>query len=932
MKKIIPLLMIFMLVAGALPVQASRGYPASTGALQPAGFQIDLNTDNGVVDSAAWNSIPVLVEDPAGDSDGFDHDLINAWLAEDTQNPTEYFLFRIQEAPKYGHQAWFSLDCDGNLDTPPDRVAPDAAGFQNAGDRQIFVDGSASVDQITVYGFQPSRIITQTPIKSSEIEFIGVEGESGGNRDYEFRVAKSKLGDCATKTFRVMVSTVDDDSAIVDYTPVGVKLEKFMEVTQGIQNLNNDLPLLEGRQTFVRVFFNVNYRTMKLEDIRLKVLRDGQPVAGTPLSPDNAGGYVPKEKGIDRYHDWGGPYFIIPSSELHGSLDLRFEQDYTDLVDNTQKQIVLDRSISFQPAQPINLRVVSLHMHVASDPHQPELVVPTSAFGPSLLGMYRHLPTPLIIARNAPTVLLPSGHGTLHANEWQMNTELGQALVLDDLGRLRDQERLANNLSHLYYLGLVHPEVDTIRPGGFSVAGLATLHSGLFWSKNNVVDAPSWFRESSYTAAHELMHAAGQQHISCTGSEGDPDPTYPWPFPKCKLADLDANGYAGMDVYYRYLGFDFSTVLKPKVSTNADTEIDLEVAYPLMGYKFFQWVSPWEYCQMMGILAGVPCSVTFKADGALLARLQLHEKAPLEAQAGPYLSLRGVVDITGAVAEVRSIIEMTDLPANYVEPAASDYVVELRDADGNLLDSRKLEATGGEGDTVAFPFWAILPKPAGLAKVQVRQGTTLLGEQIASDHAPSVTLTSPNSGSLASGQVVTWDAADQDGDTLSYDLLYSRDGGVSWTALAINWPETSFTLGDLSGLGGAQNAILRVDAYDGFHTASDASDGALTLADQAPTVMLGLQADTVVHLQPGSTLLALAIASDPEDGPLSGASITWSSSLDGAIGIGDQLYATGLTPGVHTVTVTATDSQGHTAQATFQAFVGYRLFVPSLYK
>jgi glucose/arabinose dehydrogenase len=57
-------------------------------------------------------------------------------------------------------------------------------------------------------------------------------------------------------------------------------------------------------------------------------------------------------------------------------------------------------------------------------------------------------------------------------------------------------------------------------------------------------------------------------------------------------------------------------------------------------------------------------------------------------------------------------------------------------------------------------------------------------------------------------------------------------------------------------------------------------------------------------------------ASDPEDGALSGASLAWSSNLNGALGTGDSIQITTLSAGNQVVTLTATDSKGITATAT----------------
>jgi hypothetical protein len=66
----------------------------------------------------------------------------------------------------------------------------------------------------------------------------------------------------------------------------------------------------------------------------------------------------------------------------------------------------------------------------------------------------------------------------------------------------------------------------------------------------------------------------------------------------------------------------------------------------------------------------------------------------------------------------------------------------------------------------------------------------------------------------------------------------------------------------------------------------------------------------------GNTVTFTGTASDAQDGTLSGASLVWTSSLDGAIGTGASFTKSNLTLGSHTITLTATDSGGLTGTAS----------------
>ena len=72
---------------------------------------------------------------------------------------------------------------------------------------------------------------------------------------------------------------------------------------------------------------------------------------------------------------------------------------------------------------------------------------------------------------------------------------------------------------------------------------------------------------------------------------------------------------------------------------------------------------------------------------------------------------------------------------------------------------------------------------------------------------------------------------------------------------------------------------------------------------------------------PYSVILS-AEAQDVEDGPLTGESVVWTSSLDGVLGTGAELVVGELSPGQHLITVKATDSNGNESAASFDLTAG----------
>jgi hypothetical protein len=66
----------------------------------------------------------------------------------------------------------------------------------------------------------------------------------------------------------------------------------------------------------------------------------------------------------------------------------------------------------------------------------------------------------------------------------------------------------------------------------------------------------------------------------------------------------------------------------------------------------------------------------------------------------------------------------------------------------------------------------------------------------------------------------------------------------------------------------------------------------------------------------GTSVQFTGSGSDPEDGALTGASLVWTSNINGQIGTGTSFSTSSLSVGTHTITLTATDSKGAKGTAT----------------
>jgi len=165
--------------------------------------------------------------------------------------------------------------------------------------------------------------------------------------------------------------------------------------------------------------------------------------------------------------------------------------------------------------------------------------------------------------------------------------------------------------------------------------------------------------------------------------------------------------------------------------------------------------------------------------------------------------------------------------------------------------------------------------------------------------APVVTITAPADGtSVSDGTSITFTGTAND----------AEDGDIS---AGISW---SSSLDGALGTGASTSATLSVGTHtiaasatdSGSLSGSDAITVTVTgIPNTAPVVTITAPADGT-SVSDGTSITFTGTANDAEDGDIS-TGISWSSSLDGALGTGASTSAT-LSVGTHTISASATDS------------------------
>lgn len=276
-------------------------------------------------------------------------------------------------------------------------------------------------------------------------------------------------------------------------------------------------------------------------------------------------------------------------------------------------------------------------------------------------------------------------------------------------------------------------------------------------------------------------------------------------------------------------------------------------------------------------------------------------------------------------ATVSLTVESNDPPAaSIASPADGDTIGEgaplpLRGSatdpqegplsGGSLVWSSSLDGELGAGEEMTrddlsvgtHSIRLVASDPQGLAD------TASVTVTVEANGQPSVTIDQPADGAaFDEGESVTFQGSatdPEDGTLTGNDLTWSSD---------------------LDGDLGTGEQVTRSDLSPGSHTITlTATDGrnaststsiALDI-EGAPAVTVSSPADRTVFAE-GDAITFEGSADDPTEGALSGSSLRWASDADGELGTGESLTLSTLSGGPHLVSLTATDSDGHTGSDT----------------
>jgi hypothetical protein len=691
---------------------------------------------------------------------------------------------------------------------------------------------------------------------------------------------------------------------------------RAIEVAQTVQDWLNSVPLIAGKATLVRVFFQAPPgSTETISGVRghLRGYRKGTELFFSPLPPSAR----PREA-IAPLQD-----ISQLRASLKDSLNFELPRDWT--TDELSLKFEPENVVAEfkEPAEPGGAPADGiLNLKFKPMPALPIVFHFTTEFNKDGVGRRADLSQ----VKNLVQLLI-ADFPVANLN-WSFGSELliehSEIPEVEEFYKVYDQIR--TDPSYLSCSGLMKCPLgqallpifsengDDIQIGG----GLAEAIPGVLSTARLGFTTPEF---TSQAAAHELGHCLGRPHTFPAFAEPITDgPSTLFPGTCGEFAAFDSAPFP----YYERVAdefFAFRPVLGP-LSHGADSQV-----YGSWLGEFHEWtiLNPNSHFDLMSYCSRRvtwPSKYTYER---LMDAIQLRfgsPQAPLTAlhalaTAAPgamHLIIRGAVDLAQNTAELMPVRRLP-APEGRQMPGPGPYSLVLLNKAGAALQSFSfVPSLPTEGGSKADIFF-IVPEPANFGGIEIRKGDAPLLTRVA-NNPPVVKVLSPNGGELLDTDQVTirWQAQDAEGDSLRYFVDYSPDNGATWTGLASDRRETQCTVPRYL-LKGSNTGLIRVEGSDGLLSSSDVSDTTFRVKDNPPIVLL-LSEPALLNSDQRALLQATVF--DPEDGNLSGANIAWSSSVNGVLGSGLTLEvaASQLRLGAQQITVTATDTFGNHGQAS----------------
>jgi hypothetical protein len=465
-----------------------------------------------------------------------------------------------------------------------------------------------------------------------------------------------------------------------------------VEVTQGIQDDKQSVPLLSGRTTFVRTFFDVTASTPVAVTGKLTLT---DPPTGDQIEVSAMGSIAAKldpalngKLQAQRQLASSGLVFRVPSEwadrasfTIDSIAVTRRRGPPTMTCDGCAS---LDKDVTLEPASPLKIRMILLRYSKGGrtfQPRQEDYDYAVSFLRRSFPAGSFDIETRFVDWNPNPVIGGPRP---------TFSCDVANTLLI----QLRKMDVEAGGDPRTHYYGMVYDggsdvakddftqfmrgcaSVIPTRPDPSAVAsGPAGIHNPTGWSRSPTYG--DWY------AAHEIGHTFGRSHVGTPCQDAPEDHNYPIRTPQRGLIANDQNRYLAFDAGDETLGL--APVVLPAFTT-----------FDSMTYcGDGQWPGHYTYLGIRTELAGEQRGIdgVQGAVPAAEASPAATSGPPAPANAGPPpanpLGPKPYVMISGHVNYTRNTATFFADPADAAPPSAApttnEFAVEVRDAQNGLL-------------------------------------------------------------------------------------------------------------------------------------------------------------------------------------------------------------------------------------------------------
>ncbi|MBN2004758.1 MAG: hypothetical protein JXA21_15480, partial [Anaerolineae bacterium] len=672
-----------------------------------------------------------------------------------------------------------------------------------------------------------------------------------------------------------------------------------LEVTQGLQNWDHEIPLIQGRTTWVRAHVR-NRTNAYIEGVtaELEVWR-GTTKLGT-LAPEPI------------FSNMGGPLRIFPTGDpscdeicerqiaIENSFDFKLDDSWTNGA-LTFKLVGKSHAIACNEQDATkDCRLAASFETQVRPLYKVRYFGATSAQCAELTQIVeQYLPVRI------QAVCDPGRY-----------TFLSGALNSNSLSELHKLWVKNGSPADTLYFGLYASGDGGLAYREFPIAGVIDV------TKKN----SSSLAKGSIMVAHEVLHTFDLGHGYISPNYPPSDPRYPADsrFPKYALS-RSAGGLGqlspdltGLNAHY---GFVTGNILLPEPGYRNDYSYGgVSPIHADVMSGGGAWLSAFTYNWVLNKTAPQQ-SVQQQTQAAL-------------APAGTALTLVGGRITDTQTAQISALLGVV-AEGTILTPEPGAYSVRLLDAGGALVYSVTFDLPAPATspiDPVPHPdadpaYYFSAPAPYALDGTNaIRQAALFyqgveLDRVTASSAVPTITTWTLTPGFETITATVT--ATDADNQPLTYRLAYSRDA-VTWqevgngTVTPQSGSATFDIVVDQNELPGATAHHWQLLVSDGFYTVRAEQAGSFAIANKRPVAwIITYFADNTIS---GDQVLQWrGTGYDLEDGVLSGDQLIWYSDRDGEIGRGESLFiaADDLSAGLHVVSLEAVDSDGNSSVIVF---------------